>query len=222
MTLHTKIGGRETNSFITIVEADAIMLRLPDDDTTWKVLTDIEKEYRLTLATNLMGMLPWRGFRVYNGQAVVFPRSSQGLDVRVIPDAIKDAQAQIAFSVVHRALLERPTVAEGSGDTKVRKVSLGGLLSVTFDDKTEKGVSSFDRFLRTVHWPIFMLLLPWLAQVRGRIILNADEEITLSTTTTTTSTTSTTSTSTTSTTVTTTTTTSTTTTTVSTTTTTTT
>lgn len=199
MSLSTKVGGRESNSFITVAEADAFIANLPEDAQIWNELSPNEKEYRIEMSVQVMGFLSWRGIKIYVGQALPFPRSIQGrYGAKSIPDEVKRAQAQIAYSVVHRALLERPAIEEGTGNTKVSRVSLGGgLLSVAFtNDKGEKG-STFDTFMRSTHWPIYALLKPFLSMFRGRVVLNADEVVTLSTTTTSTSTTSTSTTSTT-------------------------
>ena len=195
MPLHTKIGGRETNSYITIVEADTILTKLPEDDTTWLELPDEDKEDRLIMAFNVMDMLPFVGNRIYVGQAASFPRDFQatyGLGLKVIPQIVKDAQAQIAFSVIHRALVDRPAVSEGVGGTRVSRISLGGLLSVSFVNQSTEGASSFDVFLKTIHWPIFAKLMPYMTSMRGGVVINLVDEPTLSTTTTSTSTTSTT------------------------------
>jgi len=198
MALHTKVGGRETNSYITIAEADTILASeaiVVEDDAVWVALSLGEKEYRLLQAFNFMDMLPFVGSRIYVGQAASFPRSFQstyGLGPKVIPEVVKESQAQIAFSVIHRALIERPAVSEGIGGTRVSRISLGGLLSASFVKKSTEGASSFDVFLKTIHWPIYSKLLPYLTSIRGGAVINLVEEPTLSTTTTTTSTTSTT------------------------------
>ncbi len=191
MALFIKVGGRETDSYITASEADGYISNLPEDATLWNALSIANKEYRLILSAQIMGLLPWRGIKIYRGQALSFPRSIQGrYTAKNIPDEVKKAQAQIAYSAIHRALLERPDIAEGTGNTKVSKVSLGGgSLSVSFTTDKGSGGSTFDIFMRTTHWPIYALLKQFLVQVRGRVILNADEAVTLSTTSTTTTTT---------------------------------
>ena len=79
MSLRTTIGGRNSNSFITVAVADNfIKNNLPDDSTEWVALSTYEKEFRLELAAMLMSYLPWAGVTTFCGQALCFPRRIRG------------------------------------------------------------------------------------------------------------------------------------------------
>jgi hypothetical protein len=198
MALNTLIGRKNSNSFITIDEADSILVNLPDDVTDWDALSDTEKEYRLILAAHLMGMLGLRGRKAYKFQKLCFPRTSQedfGLEVTIIPDEAKRMQAAIAYSVVHRGLANRPSVTTDETYGRVNRFSVGGILHWGTGSAPLTGGTLLDAVIRSTHFNIYLEFKPYLTQISGGVILNADEVDyhTLSSTTTTSSTSTTTS-----------------------------
>jgi hypothetical protein len=184
--LITHVGGKESNSFISLNEADALIEQLPDDPTEWENLEDTQKEYRLVIAANVLGMLQLRGWKCYEGQALCFPRTSQLAGTRgTIPESVKLAQLEIAYNVVHRALNTRPDLAEGPiNPSRVTQVSLGGLLSVAFSGDSAKAGTFLDSLVKSASFTVYARLKPWIAQIRGRVVGNL-KGVTLSTTTTT-------------------------------------
>jgi hypothetical protein len=185
MALKAKVGGRESDSYVTVSESDTIAARLPDDTTEWPMLSDEAKELRLQLAAQMIGCLPLRGRKIYEGQALSFPRSGGLHSPKEIPQDIKDAQVMIAYSVVHRALQNRPGVSEEATE-KVSSVSLGGLLSVGFAiGKSGTALSYLDAVVQSLSFPIHMKMKRYTAQLRGWQT-GSSECGTLSTTTTTT------------------------------------
>lgn len=185
MALITRIGGGDSNSYLTVAEADALMPELPDDTCEWEALAEADKEFRLRMGAALIGKLPLRGHRSFRAQALEFPRSVQS-NQRAIPDEVKEAQAMMAYSVVHRAFANRGSVTEAATGQRVSQVSLGGLLSVSFQGTALETGSQLDRLVRSVQAPIYMLLKKFISQVRGGTVLNEDELEDLLTTTTTT------------------------------------
>lgn len=183
MALITKIGGADSNSYIKVDEADALMKTLPDDTCDWEDLSEADKEFRLRMGAALIGKLPLRGHRAFRSQALEFPRSVQN-DQRVIPDEVKEAQALMSYSVVHRSFASRGSVTEAATGQRVSQVSLGGLLSVSFSGTALETGSQLDRLVRSVQAPIYMLLKKFIGQVRGGTVLNEDELEDLLTTTT--------------------------------------
>jgi hypothetical protein len=200
MALELAVGGRQTESFCSAEEADAYIALLGMDTTSWDALETAAKEFRLKLAAQVMDYLPWRGLRPYCGQALCFPRTCQD-DVTRYPDEVKQAQAQLAFNLIHRAL---QALAEQSPDdglvsaSRVTQVSLGGLLSVSFSGDPAKAGTLLDRITNSIQFPVYLALTRYTSQIRGGTVKDVDI-VTCSTTTTSTSTTSTTTTSTTST-----------------------
>lgn len=192
MSLRTSVGGRDTVSFISVVEADAYISALPDDPTDWTALSTADKEYRLILAAQVIGMLPNRGRKIYCGQALAYPRSGQGGDGTTIPAVIKEVQAQLAYTVVHRGLAKLPDIEDDASGPAIKSVSLGGLLSVTFATGSLSGGSLLDRIISSVQFPVYMRLKAFLSQFRWGSIKQTDDSDypTCSTTTSTTTTTS--------------------------------
>lgn len=190
MALRVHVGGAESDSFNTVDEADAALELLPDDTTEWAQLSTEEKELRLQLGAQLMGFLPLRGRTVFRGQRLCFPRTCQPYNRRfLIPDDVKRAHAFISYSIVHRALAERPAIAEGLPGKFGRpsQISLAGLVSVSFAEAGVKSGSLLDLLTRSPSFPAYQLLKPYLAQFRGSAI-PSDGDVdarTLSTTTTT-------------------------------------
>ena len=186
MSLCKKVGGREADTYISVAEADALLANGPDDVSDWSSLLTEQKELRLRLAAQLLGYLPLRGLRIYRGQALDFPRSGQGVSPYVIPKGVKEAQAYLAYSVVHRALANRAAPSESIGNA-VRSVSLGGMLSVAFSSSTEgmgKG-TVFDLITKSIAFPVYVSMKPYISQIRGRTVPDLETAPILSATTTT-------------------------------------
>ncbi len=160
--LRCHVGGRDSNSFIQVAEADAILAALPDDTSSWAELDTAAKEYRLILAAAMMSYLPWKGTRTYRGQALCWPRSC----FNSIPGEVREAQAQIAYTVVHRGLSQMPEVTESSPANDISSVSLGGMLSVSFGKKGTSG-GVLQQLANSVYFPLYVRLSKYLLQVRG-------------------------------------------------------
>jgi hypothetical protein len=194
MSLITKIGGKESNSFVTLAEADEIIGGdgFPDNPAEWEALEDLAKEYRLRLGAHALSLLPLKGQRVFCDQALCFPRSVQA-NYHMIPDVVKETQCFIAYAVVHRGLASRPDdPSEAELGARVKSVSLGGLLSVSFDGTRLDTGSALDKVIRTSQFPAYLDMMPFLTQFRGGAVPNTDELSACVTTTTTSSTTTTT------------------------------
>lgn len=179
--LIARTGGKQSNSFIaTIAEADTLIADLPDDTTDWNALKGDQKNYRLVLGASMMSMLPLKGYRSYDGQALCFPRNGE----YTVPDVAKYCQAFLAYSVVHRGLVNRPDIDEMDGD-RVTQVSLGGLLTVSFAAGKSKAYTSLDKLIMSSSFPAYVHMMKYLTSFRGRSVPDADELDLLTTTTTT-------------------------------------
>lgn len=197
MSLKTSVGGRDSDSFCSLSEANSFIAAGPDDHAAWNALSGADREYRLKLAAQLMDYFPWGGETVYCGQALCFPRRIRG-DLICIPCEVKEVQAYLAYSVIHRGLANRPSsvTAEETG-SRVTQVSLGGLLSVSFSGDPVTTGNILDKICRSMHFPAYLKIKKYLAQIRGKSILETDDDEYPTCSTTTTTTTSTTSTTTT-------------------------
>jgi len=133
MTLIPIVGGAESNSFVTLVEAEARINSMSYSATEWNSKTDYEKEDCLILAAFAISRLPLRGRKVNRrtvvwdnmdgtsvgerkpGQALGFPRTVQ-YRRDVIPEEVKKCQIDIAATII--APLYPPvgdSVASGGG-----------------------------------------------------------------------------------------------------------
>lgn len=185
MALHVKVGGRESDSFITVSEADSLIADLPDDSVEWLALSTGEKELRLRMAANMIGYLKLRGMRAYRGQRLSFPRTHQG-NVKIIPPEVKEAQAFVAYSVVHRGLANRPSSASKKEPTNdINQLYLGGALMVSFSKGRTSPKDIMSKLVQSVQFPALVGLKNHTVQIRG-IFAQATDTITQSTTTTTT------------------------------------
>ena len=178
MALRVHVGGAESDSFTTVEEADTIVELLVDDPAQWDSLSTEEKELRLRLGAQLMGHLPLRGRTVFRNQRLCFPRTCQPEGQRTkIPADVKQAHVFISYSVVQRALAGRPAIDEGQLDRfgKPSRISLGGLVSVSFSGPGVTSGSLLDLLTRSMPFPVYQLLKPYLTQFRGSAIPSAGD-----------------------------------------------
>ena len=184
MSLIVRVGGAESNSFVTVAEADEIIPLLPDDSAAWEDLEEPQKEDRLRLACKLMSTLNLRGRRVYCSQALAFPRTPQN-NYRIIPQEVKETQVFLSYSVVHRGLAGRGTnVSDIDPGARVSQINLGGLLSVSFAGSASSKGNQLDKIIRSGQFPTYLTMTSWFAQVRGGSVPNESEVECLTTTTT--------------------------------------
>lgn len=177
MSLKTSVGGRDSDSFITVAEADAFIAKGPDDTAEWSALTTAGKEYRLRLAAQAIGMLPWRGYQTYCGQNLCWPRRVDGEHL-CCPCEVKEAQAFVAYSVIHRGLSNRPSsVTEEETGDRVSNVSMvSGLLQIAFAGTPVKGGTLLDQIIRSAQFPVYLKLKRFLSQVRIWSTPETDDE----------------------------------------------
>jgi len=182
MSLVTRIGASNSNSYVTLDQAELILQRMPDSMTEWDALTTTHKEFRLVLATQIMNGMAWRGKRVYLDQALCWPRTFWDItnerwryeeDSRRIPDVVKEAQCLIAYSVVHRGLANRPAITEDIGQD-VTSIYLVGLLQVVFGKGESK--SALDSIMASANSIAYLKVGRYLSQFRGGAIGHPDDD----------------------------------------------
>lgn len=163
-------------------------------------MTTAQKEGRLITAAEIMELLPWRGYKAFEDQALAFPRivrvqrksaesvpydsvmdNSGGFrsytswswvtlgatDVLTIPTKIKEAQAYIAWLVVHRGLTSLKAPTKGVGGAPVKKVNLGGQLAVEFADTTFQSASVLRNIVMSDEFPIAIKIAPFITRFRS-------------------------------------------------------
>ncbi len=181
MLLNTTIGGSSADSFIAIDEADTFLSGGPYNTDGWAELSDDQKVLRLVLAAKLMGCMTWAKFPVYDRQALCFPRrgpkcregsvntEKELAAALIIPEAIKKAQAWIAWDVIHRGLVEASysPPQNGAAYPDVTSLSLGGAISVSLSRNadTPGDQTQFALAMSSCHSAIYLLLSPYLSSV---------------------------------------------------------
>ena len=171
MALDTTVGSATADSMITVLEADEIIARsFPSDYEEWDNLDTEVKEQMLKNGVSFFSYLPLRGDVAYEGQSMPFPRTVQ-TDITVIPQEVKDAQAEISFNVVYRTYKSQPSIDLGASTTsQVKKLSLGGLLSIDFSNTSDASGGIMEQFTRGVNSLTWLKLVKYISQIRGGVI----------------------------------------------------
>ena len=190
MALNYTIGREYSNSFVSLAEANNIISTcLPYSTTEWDALVDVEKEYRLRLAAEMLGVLPFKGIQAFENQALCFPRDCQ-TDMMIIPQCVKNAQVDLAITVINKNLANLPDNTQLEESGRISNISLGGLLKISFDGKPATMGNVLTFMSKSIYTPVFLELKRYLTSVRGGFICDTDDIFfhTLSSTTTTTTT----------------------------------
>lgn len=184
MALIVTIGGADSDSYTTLVEADALIeVSYPEQYEEWTDLEEEAKESLLRSACEVISYLSLRGKKVYCNQALAFPRMllRDAVDVVYdsIPNGIKIAQVEIAFNVLYRATLSASDISEGKvAGSRVTQVSLGGgLLTVAFAGDSETSGTILDRITRSINHRTYLFLRRHLSQFRGGCIEDSATEV---------------------------------------------
>ncbi len=110
VTVVATVGSASANSFVTLAEADTYMEGKLPSPTTWDAASDDTCNRALVSAARWLSALAWLGDRADATQALSWPRSSvvdptdpDGLefDTDEIPQALKDAQCELALLMVN-------------------------------------------------------------------------------------------------------------------------
>lgn len=104
------------------------------------------------------------GFRGYVSWSWV-PLGST--DILSIPTKIKEAQAYIAWLVVHRGLSSLKSPTKGVGGAPVKSVNLGGQLAVQFADTNYQSASMLRNMVMSDEFPIAIKIAPFITRFRG-------------------------------------------------------
>ncbi len=159
----------------------------------WDDMDDAEKESLLILAGLVMNGMSWVGWPVYEDQAMCWPRwlvyktqsnnrlniTSWGAfaddeselftaDTARLPDAVKKAQAYIAYDVVWRGLQNRTSPSAGPASDAIKSISLFGDVSLSFDPGQEvpmRDLQSINGFMRARAHEIYQLLAPYVTEM---------------------------------------------------------
>ena len=107
MALDATVGGLSSNSYVTVVEADAYFSNRLHGTSKWDALTPEVKESSLITTTNILDWhVTFKGHKNDDEQALQWPRSSAirpngtGIATDAIPSEVKQAIYEVAlFSI---------------------------------------------------------------------------------------------------------------------------
>ena len=176
MALVITPGSPDADSMATVDEANIyISGNFPEEDVEiWDALELSKKEQLLRLGAEVMGYLPFRGYKMYIGQTMVFPRNL----FPSIPQIVKNAQIELTMNVALRAELVQPSIATGAeSSSKISQVSLAGIISVSFDEEGDASGSLLDQLVRNINLSTFAGLRKYLTSIRGGTIGNAQRYV---------------------------------------------
>lgn len=135
-TIDATVAGTNSNSYITLTEADAYWA---DHlySTTWDALTDDNKNKALVMATRYLDdWVDWKGIKASDNQSLRWPRydvvdrDNYWIDGDVIPPFLKDATAELAGYVAIADPTAEPDT-KGFSELKVGEL----MLKIDKDDR---------------------------------------------------------------------------------------
>jgi len=128
--IDAEVGGSNSNSYVTSLEATTYF-STRFDSGSWQSATDGQKSGSLLSATNLLEQREWAGTAVTSTQALHWPRN--GILKRVgfslesttaIPQRIKNAQFELANSLIEGTIDLSPTNDTFDGNLKIGPISI--------------------------------------------------------------------------------------------------
>ena len=151
MPIDATAGAATANSYASVAEADAY-LAVRGDTSTWTALTTGAKESKLQWAAIYLDTLTFKGTRSTSTQALQWPRigvwDRDGFEVDGIPQALKNAQAEMAFQLIANDW------TQGLGPVSNETLSVG---SISLGRETHRAFPA----------PVMALLRPFLASIPG-------------------------------------------------------
>ena len=165
-TLDATVGGADSNSYVTLAEADAYF-DAGTNNQKWNHHSDAFKEAALIQATQWLDPLAWSGKCCSSTQRLNWPRKDVTCFCREavcteIPLQVKQATFELAFKFVHNPDSitggdKGPTVQPGA----VKRNKLGDLEQEFFEFKEGQGSKV------SVTGPVVLQSFPWLVDMLG-------------------------------------------------------
>ena len=145
-TVEIGTGLSNANSYLSITDADAYHLDY-SGSTAWSGAANADKEKALRLATQYIDIKysgKWQGFKLTSTQALAWPRTSVYdvdniyVDDDEIPQAIKDACAELALKVIEGDTLMGDLTVPGNIKSETKKL---GIMEKTVEYVGGKGTA---------------------------------------------------------------------------------
>jgi hypothetical protein len=156
LTVEDGSGLANANSYLSVADADTYNTN-HTNSTDWGNASTAEKEQALRRATQYIDMMygaRWKGIRVYETQALAWPRANVTdydgylIDHDEMPQKLKDACAEAAERLITEEMM--PDQSD-TGTVKSRSVRVGPIsesLAYTDGDPSEKAYPKVDKLLR--------------------------------------------------------------------------
>lgn len=179
MALDTTVGSATADSMISLAEANSYLETFFSSDAglvKWQDLDISMQEEMLRMAASFFSFLPLRGTKAYlatdttQEQSMPFPRTTQ-TDITLVPTEIRYCQAEIAFCIIFRTYISRTSITDGAATSaQVKKLGLGGLLSIEFSATGETSGSIMEQFTRGITSLTWMRINKYITQIRGDLV----------------------------------------------------
>jgi hypothetical protein len=188
MSIITTVGGADTESYVTVAEAnDYLSAFYGEMPTVWDNLDEAPKEQRLKISALLMNTYAYRGVKASYYQNLAFPRWSYETDeyewvvddpeyflnysdiennAPIVPSEVKYAQVEIAYQVVcHLMTLEPLAFSE----KEIKMFELGGSLSIEFFPEASRSTGISKARLSSTDI-IYAYMSKWYRTVNGGVV----------------------------------------------------
>lgn len=132
ITIDASVGGTDSNSYVTLIEANAYMEAVPWFASTWDGLTDAVKNSWLVFSTRAIDRMKFQASRYDKDQALEFPRTitDDQTDEGDMPQKVKDAQCEMIIY-----LYNHMSTDDGSPEREISALMVGrGALDIKFKD----------------------------------------------------------------------------------------
>ncbi len=130
ITIDASVGGINSNSYVTLAEANSYLEAVPWFASTWDGLTDAVKNSWLVFATRAIDRLSFVASRYDKDQALEFPRTitDDQTDEGDMPQKVKDAQCEMIIYLYNHLGSD-----DGSPEKEITELNLGrGALGIKF------------------------------------------------------------------------------------------
>lgn len=133
LTITATVGSETANSFVTLAEFQTYLATRVDAVAC--EVSAYDRQKALVFAGKELNRKPWRGVKADDDQSMAWPRryvpipdGNDYFESDAIPQAVKDAQCEIALSVLAATALTQSGAATGA----IRSFSQGDV-SITYD-----------------------------------------------------------------------------------------
>ena len=132
ITIDATVSGEDSNSYVTLVEANSYLEAVPWFYATWSALTDAVKNSWLVFSTRAIDRMNFVASRYDEDQALEFPRTitDDQTDEGDMPQKVKDAQCEMIIY-----LYKHVSTDDGSPEREISSIGIGrGALDIKFKD----------------------------------------------------------------------------------------